>query len=337
MEENGKTVTPRVSLILPVYNTKDYLGPCIDSIIGQTFGDWELLVVDDGSTDGSGAICDTYDHRDDRITVVHKLNTGKPDTLNLAIGMVKAEFVGFIDSDDWLEPDMLEVLLQALDSTRTDVASAGYLNEFADTVTHDVVCRQQTSITACQMVKLLYDRKLPAYLHGRLFRRTLLQEPVPQLRRYEDYAVIYKWISHGWGAVLCPQCLYHYRQRSSSIMNSEGDARLLTALIISDCYQFVRENRLLSEKSNKQIAACNFVRIAKTIARETKGSQCTGMLKKIRQMLIQIQPVSRTMVDGKTYRRMRQLLRSVIVFQLFQKISNLFVRGHREHHHVLFQ
>lgn len=328
--------SPKISIILPVYNTVDYLAICIDSVIAQTFTDWELLLIDDGSTDGSDRVCDDYAARDSRIRLVHKSNSGKPDCLNMAIGMARGEYVSFVDSDDWLEPNMLEVLLAALESIGVDFASCGYLNEFVGQTVWAPVCRRKTTLTHSQTVRMIYDRKLYGYLHGRLYRRSLLVEPVPQLRRYEDYAVIYKWAFRGRGTVLCPECLYHYRQRRSSIMNAEGDVRLLTAMIVSECYDFVKSHKVLREEDNKEIAARNFMRIAKTIARQMEGQQCYGMLRKIRQLVASIQPVSHDMVDCKTYRRMGQLKRSVTLFYYSQKFRNLLVLGHRERHYELF-
>lgn len=336
MEKFTSSTSPKISLILPVYNTVDYLGKCIDSILTQTFTDWELIIIDDGSTDGSAALCDDYAEKDARIRLTHKKNSGKPDSLNLAIGMARGEYVSFVDSDDWLEPTMLEVLLKALEEFDVDFASCGYLNEYADGTVWAPVCGRKTTLTSSQTVRQIYDRKLYGYLHGRLYRKSILVEPVPQLRRYEDYAVIYKWTFHGRGSVLCPECLYHYRQRSSSIMNSEGDERLLMVIILTQCYAFVKKNNILREEDNKEILVRNLVRVAKTIAREKNGQQCFGMLKKIRMMIAEVQPIDRGWLDGKTYRRMKQLTRSVSLFYYYQKISNLFVRGHREYHRELF-
>jgi len=336
MEKSYTSTFPKISLILPVYNTADYLGKCIDSILVQTFSDWELIIIDDGSTDGSPVMCDDYAEKDGRIRLTHKKNSGKPDSLNLAISMARGDYVGFVDSDDWLEPTMLEVLLKALEEIDADFASCGYLNEYVDGTDLAPVCDKKTTLTSSQTVRQLYDRKLYGYLHGRLFRKSTLVEPIPQLRRYEDYAVIYKWASHGRGSVLCPECLYHYRQRRSSIMNSEGDERLLMAIILSQCYSFVKENNILRVEDNKEIVVRNLVRVAKTIAREKSGQQCFGMLRKIRMLIAEVQPIDRGWLDGKTYRRMKQLMRSVSLFYYSQKIRNMFVRGHREHHRELF-
>jgi len=100
---------PKVSLIVPVYNVEDYLRKCVDSIIGQTLRDIEIILVDDGSTDNSGKICDEYAERDDRIRVIHKTNGGLSDARNAGIDVATSPFVMFIDSDDWVEPGYCEL------------------------------------------------------------------------------------------------------------------------------------------------------------------------------------------------------------------------------------
>lgn len=99
---------PKVSIIVPVYNVQQYLSKCIDSILDQTYTDWELLLVDDGSPDNSGAICDEYAQKDSRINVFHKLNGGVSSARNLGLEKMIGNWVTFVDADDWIAPDTLE-------------------------------------------------------------------------------------------------------------------------------------------------------------------------------------------------------------------------------------
>ncbi len=96
----------RISIIVPVYNVEKYLKKCVDSILGQTFTDFELLLIDDGSTDNSGSICDELAKTDNRIKVIHKENGGLSDARNIGIEVAKGDFIGFIDSDDYIDEDM---------------------------------------------------------------------------------------------------------------------------------------------------------------------------------------------------------------------------------------
>ena len=103
-------ITPKISVIVPVYNTEKYLTRCIDSILSQTFTDFELLLIDDGSKDSSGAICDEYAAKDNRVRVFHKENVGVSSARNLGLDNAKCEWIAFVDSDDWVENDYLKLL-----------------------------------------------------------------------------------------------------------------------------------------------------------------------------------------------------------------------------------
>lgn len=108
--------TPKISVIIPVYNVESYLSKCIDSILCQTYTDFELLLVDDGSSDASGKICDMYKENDNRIRVFHKKNEGVSKARNLALNNALGEFVIFVDSDDWIEPNTFELVLNQLEN-----------------------------------------------------------------------------------------------------------------------------------------------------------------------------------------------------------------------------
>lgn len=107
---------PKISVIVPVYNTEQYLHRCIDSILAQTFTDFELLLIDDGSKDSSGKICDEYAAKDSRVRVFHKENGGVSSARNLGLDNVQGEWITFVDSDDWLESKGLELLINASDA-----------------------------------------------------------------------------------------------------------------------------------------------------------------------------------------------------------------------------
>ena len=104
---------PKVSIIVPVYNAEKSLARCVDSILNQEFRDFELILMDDGSKDRSGEICDGYARADARVVVVHKENTGVSDTRNQAIARARGTFLQFVDSDDWLTPDATKLMVRA--------------------------------------------------------------------------------------------------------------------------------------------------------------------------------------------------------------------------------
>lgn len=130
-----------ISIITPVYNREKYLTRCINSILAQTYQGWELLLIDDGSTDGSGKICDDYAARDNRIRAFHKENGGVSSARQLAIEQARGEYSIHIDSDDWVEPRMLEEMLEEAINTQADVVVASFYKEYNG----KVVLQQQRS------------------------------------------------------------------------------------------------------------------------------------------------------------------------------------------------
>lgn len=102
--------TPLISIIIPVYNVEHYLDKCLESVCGQTYTNLEIILVDDGSTDKSGEICDAYAAKDARIKVIHQENVGQSAARNVALEVAQGDFLGFVDSDDWIEPDMYRFL-----------------------------------------------------------------------------------------------------------------------------------------------------------------------------------------------------------------------------------
>ena len=116
---------PKISIIVPVYNVEKYLRKCVDSILNQTFKDFELILVDDGSIDTSGKICDEYNLKDNRIKVIHKENGGLSSARNAGLDIAQGEYIGFVDSDDWIELDMYEELYKICKENDTDVGIVG--------------------------------------------------------------------------------------------------------------------------------------------------------------------------------------------------------------------
>ena len=122
----------KVSIIVPVYNTGNYLRKCVDSILGQTLKDIEVLIIDDGSTDESGKICDFYSEQDSRVKVIHKKNEGVSVARNLGIALANGVYIGFVDSDDWIDPEMYECLVGQAELHDADLVMSDVVTVYAD-------------------------------------------------------------------------------------------------------------------------------------------------------------------------------------------------------------
>ena len=123
---------PKISVIVPVYKAEAVLETCVESVLGQTLPDWELLLIDDGSPDGSGRLCDGYAARDGRVRAFHKPNGGVSSARNLGMAEAAGEHILFLDADDWLAPDACQVLLDALEAAGADSAGCAHWNVFPD-------------------------------------------------------------------------------------------------------------------------------------------------------------------------------------------------------------
>ena len=212
-----------ISVIVPVFNTEEYLDKCLESIARQTFADLQIIVVDDGSTDGSGGICEAWAARDSRFQVIHQENRGLSAARNRGIGMARGEYLCFVDSDDFLLPDCLETLLKLCADHGADmsVCSHIYLN-----ISEVYVPRPQLQ-PAAEPEVFSGPRKMSAYLRegklccvawAKLYSASLFQTiRYPEGRVFED-AFVFHMLAHAAGRIAVTQKPgYVYRKRSGSI------------------------------------------------------------------------------------------------------------------------
>ena len=174
----------KISVIVPVYNVEMYLRRCVDSILAQTIEGLEIILVDDGSTDRSGIICDEYGKKHRQIRVCHKENGGLTSAWKAGMDLASGDFVGFVDSDDWIEPDMYERMFELVCKTDADMAICGLIFDFEDS---RIPKREEIS----NFKKVVYDRRelealFPSLINdGRFFGRTLQPARVTKLFRTE--------------------------------------------------------------------------------------------------------------------------------------------------------
>lgn len=221
-----------VSVIVPVYNVEKYIRWCLDSLIGQTCSDIEIIVVNDGSTDSSGKIVEEAAGRDARIRVITKPNGGLSSSRNAGIEHSRGRYLAFVDGDDWVEPNFVEDMLQAAQEQQADICICNmkYVNE-------DGSCRKRTPHidlpdTADRM-KALSDMfngdKFKFHTPNKLYRRNLFTNSgirFPEGKLYEDAYTTYQVFAKAERFVYLPEDLYYYRQqRSGSILASTFSKR----------------------------------------------------------------------------------------------------------------
>lgn len=199
---------------MPVYNTERYVAQAVESVLAQTYADWELIVVNDGSTDGSMTVVRSYD--DSRISIIDKDNTGQADSRNKALSVAKGDYVAFLDSDDWYEPDFLALMLQKAIETAAEVVVCQYYACYKGGRMAKELNNFETLDAQTALAEVIYDKKMKSFLWDKLFRRDVLVEPLPIGRFFEDYLTVYKWIAHAKTVAFVQKPLYCYRYRKSS-------------------------------------------------------------------------------------------------------------------------
>jgi glycosyltransferase involved in cell wall biosynthesis len=243
-----------ISVIVPVYNVKPYLKKCLDSILRQSYRDLEILVIDDGSTDGSQDICDDFGKTDERIRVFHTENRGLACARNLGLEHAKGDWIGFIDSDDWIEPDTYECLMKTAGETDADVVECGYILEFAKTSKNRKAVNQ--TVCGADAVDALIRGEIKEQVWNKLWKRYLFENAsFPEGRYYEDIATVYKLIRDA-RVTGTDRFLYHYVQRKTAISHSH-DIRNLTEYWSAhkDRYEALRD-QVSAESTEKLFRMC---------------------------------------------------------------------------------
>lgn len=234
-------MNPKISIIVPVYKVEEYLHKCIDSILAQTFTDFELILINDGSPDNCGRICDEYARKDSRVSVIHKENGGQASARNVGIDMAKGEYIGFVDSDDWIEPDMYELLYNLCTENDCDISNICSIIYFKDRIqkngSHPLVIHSRSEAMKAMLMGELYDE----VVWTKLIKRTLLEDirfPIGIV--YEDTAFTYKVIHKSKKVCSIGAPKYHYIKREESTMDrAKKNIRIDAVLIYDEMFKFM--------------------------------------------------------------------------------------------------
>lgn len=233
---------PVISVIVPVYNVMKYIRQCLDSICAQTFSALEIILVDDGSTDESGSICDEYAKKDERIRVVHQENQGLSAARNKGLELASCDFVGFIDSDDWIEPDTYQVLYNNLCVADADISTCALDNApfDANTSVEPIVYSREEAMYAA-----LSNPFFGVFACNKLYKKELFKNiryPVGHI--YEDSYIILDLLELVERVVGTNAIKYHYIKRQDSIT--------------ANVYRPKEEDRIRSAQKNLEIAESKY-------------------------------------------------------------------------------
>lgn len=221
----------KISIIIPVYNTGEYLPLCLESILSQSFTDFEVLLVDDGSRDDSGAVCDSFAAKDNRIRVLHKENGGVSSARNLGLEQAKGEWICFVDSDDRLMSGGLQALAEGI-SDQVDLVMASFIETTAPQEEVAFVPGEKKIVGRDEAMVSMFNtshEKFAGYVFAKLFRRELIAnkrlafDPAISIKEDTLFVVQYLCLSSG-GVFVSGTPVYYYFQRPSSAMTSLGES-----------------------------------------------------------------------------------------------------------------
>ncbi len=226
------SVKPQISIIIPVYNVENYLQQCLDSVLSQTYDNLEILIVDDGSTDRSGSICDLYAAHDNRISVFHTTNKGLSAARNYGLDHCNGDYIVFIDSDDWMEKEAIELLIEAILSVNADIAVCGHYNEWKNYQNIQCISKSKDLSQGDAIIRdYLHGYGIGVEIWNKLYHSKLFEQiRFPEGRVFEDVATTYKLLDISDSLIRVLEPLIHYRMRKSSI----GKEHSLKNLI--DCW-----------------------------------------------------------------------------------------------------
>ena len=233
-----------ISIIVPVYNVEKYLNRCIDSIINQTYKNIEIILVDDGSTDDSGKICDEYLIKEPRVKVLHKSNGGLSSARNAGIDICKGRYIGFVDSDERIESTMYEILYKKMIYIDADIIDCGYWKEYVNISSKissdkEIVYCGKNLVEACYLSKVSKPE-----VWCKLYKRYIFDSvKFPLNKYYEDAFIFIPTLTLIKKIVIIPSCLYHYRQRKSAITkNIFNDKHLDVIELHENEYQYIKKH-----------------------------------------------------------------------------------------------
>lgn len=215
-----RKIMKKISVIIPVYNVKDYLDRCMETVLNSTYKNLEILVVDDGATDGSEKMCDKYAQMDERVKVIHKKNGGLSSARNAALEVMTGEYVAFVDSDDYIHSRMFEKLYEAAQKYSADVVICEHFVERGNKIciesyVEDEVIEYEKDEA---IVALIKDKEIRNYAWNKLYSAEIFKEVrYPEGRNFEDIATAYLLFDKAKKIVKIPEYLYYYQIREGSI------------------------------------------------------------------------------------------------------------------------
>lgn len=212
-------MNPLLSVIIPIYNIEQYISKCLDSVLSQTYTNLEIILVDDGSTDNSGKICDTYEKKDSRIKIIHQKNSGLSSARNKGIDISTGQYIGFVDGDDYIDKDMFEILLKTIIENNADISVC-----HCDIIYPTYTFYPKQSGGICNIEEALYKcaDSYGFYAWNKLYKKDIWNKIYfPPNMLFEDIATLYKVFDRTKKIIFLDTIKYHYNKQNQSITGAK--------------------------------------------------------------------------------------------------------------------
>ena len=250
-----------ISIIIPVYKVEKYLEKCIESVLKQTYTNLQIILVDDGSPDSCGKICDEYAKKDPRIEVIHKVNGGLSDARNVGIAKAKGKYIGFVDSDDYIKEDMYEILINLIKEYDADVSICN-LYDVIDG--KEYIRNNENGIQEYSRLEILkevlLDKNIQSYAWNKLYKKELFDEiKYPIGKKYEDIGTTFYVFEKCNKIVVTSEPEYYYLKRSDSLVNNVTESTVL------DYTDIIIQRYLYTQKNIEELRKYNNYYLAKTL------------------------------------------------------------------------
>jgi glycosyltransferase involved in cell wall biosynthesis len=252
---------PLISIIIPVYKVEKYLEKCIKSVLDQTYKNLQIILVDDGSPDNCGKICDNYVKIDNRIEVIHKENGGLSDARNVGLKKARGKYIGFVDSDDYVSNGMFENMYNTLVNNNADVSICNFYTvidnkNIIKNVDNGIEIYNKLEI----LKEILLDKKIQSYAWNKLYKRELFKDiEYPVGKKYEDIGTTFYILEKCNKIAVSGSPEYYYITRGDSIVNNNTEGTVIDYIsLISDRYDYI-------DKKYKELKKYNDYYITKTL------------------------------------------------------------------------
>ncbi len=282
-----------ISVIVPIYNVEKYLVRCLQSIIKQTYQNLEIILVDDGSTDTSGKLCDKFAEKDSRIIVIHKKNGGLSDARNVGIDKSSGSYLVFVDSDDWIDPDMISILYNVAQKNNSDIIECSYRNIYKDHILEETNCNAEIIngdyVTALE--GMLDWRYFKPVAWNKLYKRNVIKDiRYPVGRLHEDEFTTYKYFYNAKKVSYIDVSKYNYdRTREDSITGRGFSEKNLDACwAFRERVDFFYEHNIVQLQRKMNDIYCWFVldKLDKCFQYKIQGTKVKKLLDQMQSDII---------------------------------------------------